>query len=128
MTVDQPFDPGSESFISLATYRRDGREVRTPVWISEKDDIYYVFSEAKAGKVKRINNNGRMSIAACDMRGSIKSDWVEGSARIITDDVEIATAYRAFDNKYGWQMRITTFFSRLSGRYNKRAIIALNIH
>ncbi len=33
------------SYMSLATYRRDGREVRTPVWFAEGEGKLYVFSE-----------------------------------------------------------------------------------
>jgi hypothetical protein len=36
-------------------------------------------------------------------------------------------AYRALRRKYGWQMKIGDFFSKLSGRYDKRAIVELEI-
>ena len=127
MKVDQPFDPGNEAYVNLATYRKDGWEVRTPVWLAQVNDEYYVFSESKAGKVKRIRNNGRMSIAACNVRGDVKSEWLHGSARLVEDSREISSMYRAFDKKYGWQMRTLNFFARLSGRYNNRMIIALSI-
>lgn len=128
MTNQTAFDPALEQYINLATYRKDGREVRTPVWVAVFEGRYYVFSESKAGKVKRINNNGKMSIAACDMKGKVKSDWMRGSARIVEDDCEIKAMYRAFDKKYGWKMRLLNFFARLSGRYEQRAIIALELN
>lgn len=121
------FNPTLEQYINLATYRKDGREVRTPVWVAASMGRYYVFSEAKAGKVKRINNNGKMSIAACDMRGNIKSGWMPGSARIVKDDIEIVAMYRAFEKKYGWKMRLLNFFARLSGRFDRRAIISFEL-
>ena len=34
---DWPFDPGEERYVSLVTYRRNGSEVRTPVWIAESE-------------------------------------------------------------------------------------------
>jgi PPOX class probable F420-dependent enzyme len=123
--MQQPFDPISERYINLATFRKNGNEVRTPVWVAGANNTLYVFSEAAAGKVKRINNNGKMSIAACDVRGKVSSDWIKGTARIVTEAAEIETMYRAFDQKYGWQMRLLNFMARLSGRINKRAIIAL---
>ena len=127
MTNDKPFDPTSEKYVSLATYRKDGRVVKTPVWVAGANNTYYVFSEEKAGKVKRIRNNGRMSMAACDVRGKVLGDWLEGTARIVTDDAEIEDMYLLFDQKYRWQMRTLNFFARLSGRYHKRAIIALQV-
>ena len=35
-------------YISLATYKRNGDEVRTPVWFAERAGRLYVFTEAKA--------------------------------------------------------------------------------
>lgn len=119
------FDPGSERYVNLATYRRDGREVRTPVWIAEHDGRYYVFSEGKAGKIKRIRNNDHIRLAACDFRGNIKSDWIDGRASIVADQAEIEQMYPAFSRKYGWQMWLGNFFARLSGRFDRRAIIAI---
>ena len=122
-----PFDPSREPYVNLATYRKDGREVRTPVWIAVHEGISYVFSESRAGKVKRIRATQRVSLAACDVRGNVKSDWVEGSARIVEDQAEIDAMYPAFSRKYGWQMWVLNLLARLAGRYNKRAIIAIRL-
>ncbi len=72
-----PFDPAAEKYVSLATYRRNGVEVKTPVWIAEKGGLYYVFSAGDAGKVKRIRATPRVRLAACDVRGNLRSDWTE---------------------------------------------------
>ncbi len=122
-----PFDPAEERYVSLATYRRNGKEVSTPVWMAKADDCYYVFSEAKAGKVKRIRANAKSRMAACSARGDIRSDWIESNARIVTETELIDRAYIALRKKYGWQMTILDLFSKLSGRYDKRAIIELVI-
>lgn len=124
---DQPFDPGRERYVNLATWRKNGAEVRTPVWIAGCDGDYYVFSEGKAGKVKRIRANGRARIAACDIRGNVKSEWIDGTARIVTDPREIEAMYAAFAGKYGWQMAGGNFLARLSGRFRKRAIIGIHL-
>jgi PPOX class probable F420-dependent enzyme len=124
--VNNPsFDPATERYVNLVTYRRDGREVRTPVWVAEHDSRYYLFSEGKAGKVKRIRANGRVRLAACDLRGRVKGDWLEARGRIVEDRNLIEHAYAALRRKYGLSMKIGDFFSRLTGRYNKRAIIEL---
>lgn len=122
---ERPFDVAGEKYVSLATYRRDGREVRTPVWIAEADGRFYLFSEGKAGKVKRIRANGRARLAACDFRGNVKSGWLDARGRIVHEPEVVARAYGSLRNKYGWQMRIGDFFSKLTGRYAKRAIIEL---
>ena len=125
--IMMPFDPVGEPYVSLATYRKNGVEVRTPVWIAEHDGTFYVFSESKAGKVKRIRARKRVRLAACDIRGNLKSDWIEGTARIVKSDDEIEAMYPAFTKKYGWQMRLGNLLARISGRYGRRAIIAITL-
>jgi PPOX class probable F420-dependent enzyme len=124
---ERPFDPATERYVNLATFRRNGREVRTPVWIAAAGGRCYAFSEGAAGKVKRIRANGRARLAACDFRGRVSGDWVEGRARIVSEPEVIERAYGALRRKYGWQMRAADFLSRLSGRYEKRAILEIEL-
>jgi hypothetical protein len=35
------FEPATEQYVSLATYRRNGAEVKTPVWIAGVAERYY---------------------------------------------------------------------------------------
>ena len=41
-------------YVRVLTYRRDGREVATPVWFAASGGKLYVFSAGEAGKVKRL--------------------------------------------------------------------------
>jgi PPOX class probable F420-dependent enzyme len=125
MNDARPFDPASEPYVNLASYRRNGIEVKTPVWIAEARGRYYVFSAGDAGKVKRIRATSRVRIAACDLRGNVKSAWIDGTARIVAEPPVIADALRALRAKYGLQMRFTDFFAKLSGRFAKRAYIEI---
>jgi PPOX class probable F420-dependent enzyme len=124
---DWPFDPAVEPYVSLATARRNGREVRTPVWIAGESRQYYVFSEGDAGKVKRIRANGRVRLAACNMLGKVSSEWLEGRGRIVSEPEVVQRAYETLRRKYGWQMKIADLLSKLSGRYDKRAILEIEI-
>ncbi len=121
----QSCDPARDPYVSLASFRRDGREVRTPVWIAGEAGRWFVFSEGGAGKVKRIRAGGRVRLAACSATGRVKSGWIEGRARILREPGEIALAYRQLHRKYGWQMALGDFFSKLTGRYAKRAILEI---
>ena len=121
------FNPATEPYVSLATYRRNGTEVCTPVWIAGDANRYYVFSAGEAGKVKRIRATRRVRLAACDVRGNLKSDWIEGEGRIVDDPAGIDAARRALRRKYGFQMRFTDFFAKLSGRLRKRAYIEITL-
>ena len=124
---DWPFDPATERYVSLVTYRRNGDEVSTPVWIAESDGRYYLFSEGTAGKVKRLRANAKARLAACNLRGKIHSEFLEVKGKVVVDARSVNRAYKGLRDKYGWQMKIGDFFSKLSGRYDKRAIIELEI-
>jgi uncharacterized protein len=124
----RPFDPAAERYVNLATYRRTGVEVKTPVWIAGDGERYYVFSAGDAGKVKRIRHTSRVRLAACDSRGNVKSAWIDGEARVVSDPALIATALRALRSKYGFIMQMTDFFAKLSGRFRKRAYIEITIN
>lgn len=116
---------GKAPYVSLATFRRDGREVRTPVWVARDGDKLYVFSERDAGKVKRIRATKRVQVAPCDVRGGLKGDFYPGVGRVVTEPDEVERGYRALRTKYGWQMALTDFFSRLAGKIDKRALLEL---
>ncbi|MCZ6463984.1 MAG: PPOX class F420-dependent oxidoreductase [Proteobacteria bacterium] len=121
------FDPGRETYVSLVTFRRDGREVRTPVWIAEADGRYYVFSEGDAGKVKRIRATKRVRLAACNYRGVVRGEWIDGLGRVVKERDVIERALASLRRKYGWRMKIGDVLSKLSGRYDKRAFLEIEL-
>ena len=57
-----------ETYLSLATYRRDGRSVETAVWFAAEGSSLWVFTARDSGKVKRLRNSPRSRVAACDAR------------------------------------------------------------
>ncbi|HQR02544.1 MAG: PPOX class F420-dependent oxidoreductase [Proteobacteria bacterium] len=113
-------------YLSLATFRLDGRIVETPVWFAAAGDCLYVFSAGDAGKVKRLRNNARLRVAPCDVRGRALGDWQDGRGRVETGKVP-ADGYAALRAKYGWQMLLLDFFARLGGRYERRALICITL-
>ena len=115
-----------ERYLSLVTYKRDGTGVETPVWFAELDKRHYVFTEGDSYKVKRLRRNADIKAAPCRMLGTVTGAWVAGRARIVTDDARlVARAESAFVAKYGWQIRLFDFFSKLGGKYPKRAWLEL---
>ena len=117
-----------ESYISLTTFKRNGDAVQTPVWFALHADKFYLFSEAKAWKVKRLRRDDRIRVAACSVRGAIHGDWIEGRGRVIEDAGLIEAAYRALQQKYGWQMTLVNLSSRIFGRIDGRAILELELN
>jgi PPOX class probable F420-dependent enzyme len=118
---------GRASYVSLATFRRNGRAVETPIWIAAAQGKLYAFSEASAGKVKRLRNDPRVRLAPCGVRGRILGAWVDGSARVVSESDIEARAYAALRRKYGWQMRLLDLGSRLAGRIDDRAVLEIEV-
>ena len=111
-----------QKYLSLESDRKDGRAVATPVWFAEEDGVFYIYSLADAGKVKRIRNNPRVRIAPCDLRGNLKGSWVEAQA-LILDPSGAEHGHKLLNQKYGAVKRIGDFFSKL--RKRKRVTIAI---
>jgi PPOX class probable F420-dependent enzyme len=113
-----------QRYLSLETYRRTGQPVATPVWFVIDRNVIYVYSLANAGKVKRIRNNPRVRIAACDVRGALRGAWVDATARVV-DEREAEPAQRRLRAKYGWQKRLLDLLRK--ARPKPRAVIAIRV-
>ena len=112
-------------YLCLATVRRNGVEVKTPVWFAAADEKLYVFSAGEAGKVKRLRHSPRVRVAPCDARGRVQGAWQDGTGRIVTDSRVIERAQTALRAKYRWQMWLLDLFSRVTGRIRRRAWIEI---
>jgi len=118
-------------YLNLETFRRTGAGVRTPVWFARDGShnaptitLFYIYSEADAGKVKRIRNNPKVHIAPCTMRGDLRGAWIDGRARICGDD-EAAHGQQLLTQKYGLPKILGDFFSRLMR--HKQTVIAVEV-
>ena len=114
------------NYISFATRKRSGDWVNTPVWFAPDEDSYYVFSAGEAGKVKRLRNFSESRIATCTMNGTLTGDWHDTRAFVLDDPRDQQTALAALRRKYGWQMHLADFFSRLTGKMGRRAYIRID--
>jgi PPOX class probable F420-dependent enzyme len=117
-------------YFNLETFRKSGMGVRTPVWFAQSGDgsrsgraTFYIYSEANAGKVKRIRNNPKVRIAPCNFRGALDGAWVEGRARLCTND-EVAQGQELLRRKYFLKI-VGDFFGRLMR--HKNAVIAIEL-
>jgi PPOX class probable F420-dependent enzyme len=115
------------SYMSFATLKKSGKYVATPVWFAPDGDSYYLFSANNAGKMKRLRNFSQCRAAACTMSGTVTGDWVEGEAVILDRPEEVKTALAALHRKYGWQMKIADTGSKLTGKFNARAYIKVDL-
>ena len=118
---------GDETYVNLVTYRRDGREVRTPVWIAADGDRLVVWTNANSWKVKRVRNDARVRLAPCDARGGLRGDWVDATARMLDDPTERDDALEALFRKYGWQMQLARIGGSITGRWRQRGAIEITL-
>ena len=99
-----------QRYISVATFRRNGQPVLTPVWFAEKDGNLYVMTRSDSGKYKRIRNNPQVRVAPCTSRGRVTGPDVAGAARVLPP-AEEARARQALARKY-WLIRFPWLWSR----------------
>lgn len=104
----------SEKCISLETYRKNNQPVQTPVWFVIKDDLIYVVTRDKTGKIKRLRENQQVKIATCDFKGKIKGQWISGTAKILTEE-QTQDAVKWREKKYGLMAKIAKFLSKGKG-------------
>ena len=99
-----PAEIHGQRYISLATFRKNGVAVYTPIWFAEDNDKLYFMTSSKLGKYKRIRNNPQVKIASCTIRGKITGPEFPAAVRIMRPD-EFARVRQAINAKY-WLARV----------------------
>ncbi len=87
-------------YVALTTYRLDGRAVVTPVWAAARDGRLLIFSNPSAGKMKRLRNSSRASVAPCTWNGTLTGVQLPATARILAPE-ELDEMWSALVKKYG---------------------------
>lgn len=103
-----------ENVVSVETYRRSGKPVRTPVWFLKEDDKLVVHTGGNSGKVKRIRGNSKVRVAPSKFRGEPKADYIDARAELVTDPDTVKKYYSLIYQKYGLIGSLTKFVQRLS--------------
>jgi uncharacterized protein len=99
-----PAEVHGQKYISLATFRKNGTAVRTPVWFAESDGKLVFMTRNDMWKYKRIRSNPRVLVAPANMRGKITGPDFSGTARILPP-AEWGRAKQAINRKY-WLARL----------------------
>jgi len=100
-------------YVSLTTFRKDGRGVATPVWLAVDGAEIFIVSDLDTGKVKRLLRDGHVTLAVCDFRGGIAPNALHatGTARVLdeaqTQRARALIARKYFTSRLGnWLVRI----------------------
>ncbi|MFD6286859.1 PPOX class F420-dependent oxidoreductase [Streptomyces sp. NPDC060205] len=115
---------GSEKFLLITSYRKNGTGVPTPVWVIRDGDALGVWTVADSWKVKRIRNRPDVLVGPCDVRGNPTGEQVPATAEIV--DQTTAARYRGLiARKYGVLGRVVLLGSRL--RRGREGTVGLRI-
>jgi uncharacterized protein len=99
-----------QKYVSLATFRKNGAVVQTPVWFGEDGGKLYVMTRSDSGKYKRIRNNPQVRVAPCTMRGKITGPEFAATARVLESE-RWPHARKTVHRKY-WMARIPFLWSK----------------
>jgi len=104
MDAKIPSEIHGQRYISLATFRKNGVAVYTPIWFAEDNGRLYFMTSSKSGKFKRIRNNPKVKIAPCTMRGKITGPEFAATVRILKPE-EFQRVRQGINAKY-WLARV----------------------
>jgi len=108
-----PFE--KQNYLNIATFRRNGQGVRTPVWFVEDGGEIFIRTGANSGKVKRIRNNPDVQLAPCKADGTVIGEWIPAKGREIADPETDKLVDQLLGKKYGMQKNLFAWMSRLRG-------------
>ena len=98
-------------YVALTTYRRDGTAVTTPVWAAAEGESLYLFTNARAGKVKRLRNSSRAAIAPCTATGKVTGAQLPAEAFNLASD-QMPKVWGLLIEKYGMAVRLFIAYDR----------------
>ena len=106
-----------DRYVALTTWRRDGTPVATPVWFAPLGDgRLAIVTDAEAGKRKRLRNDPRCTVAACDVRGKVHGPELPARAEVVDDPARMRPGLLALAARYGMQWRALNLPRRLRRR------------
>jgi PPOX class probable F420-dependent enzyme len=75
----------------LATYRRDGSVLLSPVWHEWRDGGFQVVTRSRDGKAMHLRRDPRANIVVCEHAPPYRGVELRGNARVVTTGVDEAT-------------------------------------
>jgi len=117
---------GASTYISLTTFRKDGRAVATPVWVARDGDSLFVITDLNSGKVKRLRNNPSVVLGQSDVRGRLTGPEVPGTA-VVLDADRVPEVRRLIAAKYGLTYRVMLLGDRVRPRRKQSQRVGIEI-
>lgn len=95
----------NEKYLSLTTFRKDGRAVPTAVWFAVDGDEILVYTGAQSCKVRRIRNNADVTVAPCTRSGKVTGEAFPAKARLLPAS-DAARVTGLLNTRYGLMKRL----------------------
>ena len=107
-----PAEIDNARYVSFVSYKKDGSQVATPVWIVPFDGGYAFTSAPGAYKIRRIRNDARATLAICDMRGKVPKDAkVYLGSAVVLGPKETTQVEKLINSKYWIGTKLLTVMS-----------------
>ncbi len=116
----KPFE--KQQYLNIETFRKNGQGIKTPVWFVQDGETLRVWTQAGAGKSKRIRNNGTVRIAPCTSSGQLLGEWQDARAKTDESPEAIKHVTKLMQKKYGIMFNIFGFVGRMRGGAKYTAI------
>ena len=114
-------------YVALTTYRRDGTPVVTPVWAAAEGGSLFIFSNPNAGKVKRVRNSSRATVAPCTATGTITGAALPAEAFLLSDD-QMSKVWSLLVKKYGIAARLFVAYDAIRSLVGKIRAAGIVVH
>ena len=95
----------SGKYVSITSYRRDGKGVATPVWFVEEAGRLFVQTDLRSFKVKRIRVNPAVTVVPCTAGGRPRGEPVPAHAEVLGEE-ELPHVETLLKRKYRLDMLI----------------------
>jgi PPOX class probable F420-dependent enzyme len=116
-----PTGIAAEKYVSLTTYKKDGKPKALPVWISELPDGRVGFTTpSESWKAKRIANDPRVVLQPSNSRGVVTagSAPLSGTA-VLVSGAEYEQVRSLVKAKYGAQFHVMIAMGKVSALFGK---------
>ena len=113
-------------YVAFTTYRRDGTPVVTPVWAAAEGDSLFIFSNPNAGKVKRVRNSSRATVAPCTATGTITGAALPAEAYLLSED-QMPKVWSLLVKKYGIAARLFVAYDALRSLVGKTRAAGIEV-
>jgi PPOX class probable F420-dependent enzyme len=107
--LERPFNA------TLATYRRDGSVLLSPVWHEWRDGGFSIFTDANDVKVRHIEQQGRAAVVVSDNQAPYRGIEVSGSPTIVRDREFAAETFRRIAIRFLGEKRGQVYMQGATG-------------